>query len=128
MKVLAYIFHFLLFVLAYLLFFPLCIINYIVVLFKAKDHAKGYFRSSALNLDRYANRELRTLWNTTLRKPVGYEFGHRDETISSVLGKNKRDNTLSKAGICLAYILDKLDNNHCINSIDDTIIWEVKQN
>ena len=77
---------------------------------------------------KFANRELRTLWNTTLRKSNGYEFGHRDETISSVLGKNKRAGTLSKAGICLAYILDKLDNNHCINSIDDTITWELKQN
>lgn len=117
-----FIIDILLFLIAYVLFLPLSIVNCFLV------WNKGYFRSSALSFDKFANRELRTLWNTTLRKSNGYEFGHRDETISSVLGKNKRAGTLSKAGICLAYILDKLDNNHCINSIDDTIIWEVKQN
>ena len=45
-------------------------------------------------------------------------FGDPDETISSVLGKNKRDGTLTKTGKILAAILDKLDKNHTIKSID----------
>ena len=117
MKFIAYIFHFFLFVLAYLLFFPLCIINYIVVLFKAKDHAKGYFRSSALNLDRYANREFRALWNNTLRKTNGEEFGNIKESISGILGKNQRDGTLTITGKVLAFILDTIEKDHCKNSI-----------
>ena len=97
-----------------------------------KDNAKGYFLSSAANLDRFANREFRTLWNSTLVKEnefnSPYPFGHRDETISSALGKNQRAGTLSKAGGCLAWILGKIEKNHCIISIDKTIVWEVKQN
>lgn len=40
------------------------------------------------------------------------------ETISGVLGKNERDNTLSKTGKILVWILNKLDKNHCFKSID----------
>ena len=106
-----------LFLIAYILLLPLTIINYVVVLFKSKDHAKGYFRSTAVNLDKFGNREFRTLWNLTLRKPNGYEFGNVNETISSALGKNQCDNTLSKVGKVLVWILDKLDKNHSIKSI-----------
>lgn len=105
----------LLFLIAWSLFLPLSIINFFLV------WDKDYFFSSALSFDKYANRELRTLWNSTLRNPHGYPFGHRDETISGVLGKNKRDNTLSKAGKSLAWLLDKIDKDHCINSINDEI-------
>lgn len=110
---------FFLFILAYTLFLPLSLINWVVVL--SKGSAKGYFRSSAINIDRFANREFRTLWNLALKKNEGYKFGHIDETISSVLGKNKRDGTLSKKGKILASILDFFDKNHCFNSIDDSI-------
>ena len=73
--------------------------------------------SSAVNLDKYANRELRTLWNAMLRTEDGYEFGDYRETISSAMGKNKRKGTLSKTGKVLATVLDFLDKNHCIKSI-----------
>lgn len=116
-KIFNFILGWLLFILAYTLFFPLSITNYFIVLFKSKDNAKGYFINSAVNLDKYANRELRTLWNSTLRTRNGYEFGDYRETISSVIGKNKRDGTLSKFGKVLATILDFLDKNHCIKSI-----------
>tara|TARA_R110000868_G_scaffold120421_4_gene319557 strand:- start:3708 stop:4028 length:321 start_codon:yes stop_codon:yes gene_type:complete len=101
----------LLFLIAWILFIPLSIINFFLV------WDKNYFFSSALSIDKFANRELRTLWNKTLRTENGYEFGKLDETISSALGKNQRDNTLTKAGILLCLILDKLDKNHCKNSI-----------
>ena len=66
-----------------------------------------------------ANREFRTLWNKTLKKENGYKFGAEDETISSALGKNQRDNTLTKTGKKLVWILDKIDKNHCIKSINN---------
>lgn len=112
-----YCVDFLLFVVAYLLLLPLTFLNYFVVLFTAKDHAKGYFRGTAVNIDKFGNREFRTLWNKTLRTDAGYKFGNPEETISSALGKNERDGTLSKAGKVLTWILNKLDKNHGLKSI-----------
>lgn len=86
-------------------------------MFTSKDNAKGYFRSTAVNLDKFGNREFRTLWNETLRKKSGYKFGNPEETISSALGKNQRDKTLTNAGKSLAWILDTLDKDHCVKSI-----------
>ena len=109
-----------LFLIAYVLFLPISLINYCFVVIIKDKSSKGYFRTSAVNIDRFANREFRTLFNATLKKEEGYEFGDFRETISSVLGKNQRDKTLSKTGKALVWILDKLDKNHCINSIDLT--------
>ncbi len=103
---------FLLFVIAYVLFLPLTLINWIAV-----KNKKGYFKSSAINLDKFGNREFRTLFNKTLVN--GYQFGNVNETISSVLGKNERDNTLTRFGKIIVWILDKLDKNHCFKSIDN---------
>ena len=107
----------LLFILAYLLFLPLSLLNWLLLVFKGK--AKGYFRSSAISIDCFAGREFRTLFNAVLIRKQGYRFGDIRETVSSVLGKNKRDNTLSGAGKALAWLLDQLDKNHCENSILD---------
>lgn len=103
-----------LFLIAYVLFLPLSIVNYLAVKNKG-----GYFKSSAINLDKYANREFRTLWNKTLRTETGYSFGNINETISSALGKNERDKTLTKTGQWLVWFLDKLDKNHCKKSIQE---------
>lgn len=102
---------FILFLIAYILFFPLTIINYFVV------RGKGYFQSTALSIDIFANREFRATWNKYLKTDKGYSFGKEGETISSAIGKNKRDGTLTKTGIILSNILDFIDENHCINSI-----------
>lgn len=102
---------FILFVIAYLLFWPLSLLNFFFV-----EDKKGYFRSSALSLDKYANREFRTLWNKTLKTENGYEFGHEGETISSALGKNLRDVTLTKTGKFLVWILSK---EHCLDAISE---------
>ena len=104
---------FLLFLIAYILFLPLSLINFCVV-----KNKKGYFKSSAINLDKFGNREFRTLLNKTLILESGYKFGDIKETISGVLGKNQRDNTLTKIGVILVWVLDKLDKNHVQKSID----------
>jgi len=106
----------LLFLTAYILYLPLSIINLFFV-----QNKKGYFLSSATNLDKFGNREFRTLWNRVLITDKGYQFGNINETISSVLGKNQRDNTLTKAGKVLVWILDKIDKNHCYKSISNNI-------
>jgi len=105
-----------LFFVAYVLFLPLTIINFFFV-----ENKKGYFLSSATNLDKFANREFRTLLNKTLITDKGYKFGNIEETISSALGKNEMDGTLTKAGKILVWVLDKFDKNHCFKSIDNTL-------
>ena len=108
-----------LFFVAIILFIPLSIINFFCVIWKYKlkwSTINGFFKQTAIDIDIFGNRNFRTLLNLTLQKN-GYEFGNISETISSALGKNKRDKTLTKAGLVLCFILDSLDKNHCIKSI-----------
>lgn len=102
-----------LFIIAYILYLPLSIINWLFV----KDKS-GYFKSSAVNLDKFGNREFRTLFNKTLINDKGYRFGNINETISSVLGKNQLTGTLTYIGKILVWILDKIENDHSLKSIE----------
>jgi hypothetical protein len=104
---------FLLFIVAYVLYLPLTIINYCLV------WKKGYFRDSAITLDKLANREFRTLWNRVLIVRGGYSFGKENETISSALGRNVLLGSLTRSGKVLVWILNQLDENHCLNSIKE---------
>lgn len=119
--------NFLVFIIATILFLPLTAINIIfVVLVNGRNIFKvigGYFYSSAFNIDRFANSEFRTLWNSILlsreakSEKYYYEFGDICETISYVLGKNKQMNTLSKTGILLCKILNFFDKDHVEKAI-----------
>jgi len=103
-----------LFLVAYLLFLPLTIFNALNV------RKKGYFLDTAINIDRFGNREFRFSLNKYLiKKNSPFKFGNINETISSVLGKNQRDGTLSWFGNCICFILDKSDKNHCKKSINN---------
>jgi len=104
---------FLLFILAYIFYLPLSLINWLFV-----KNKKGYFESSAINLDKFGNREFRTLFNKVLILEDGCKFGNINETISSVLGRNELMGTLSKLGIILVWLLDKIDKDHCFKSIE----------
>jgi len=101
-----------LFIIAYILFLPLTIFNALNV------RSKGYFLETAINLDRFGNREFRFSLNKYLiHKDSANRFGDVRETISSVLGKNQRGQTLTKLGNVICNILDFLDKNHCQKSI-----------
>lgn len=101
---------FLLFVIALILIFVMTIVNFIEV-----KNKKGYFRSTALNLDIWGNAEFRTFWNNHLIKnKVSHPFGLQGETISSVLGKNILLNNLTNTGKVLVWILGK---KHCLDAI-----------
>ena len=100
-----------LFLIAYILVLPLTIINFFYV------WNKMYFYDTALSIDIFANREYRKVWNIWFRTKDGYEFGNVGETISSALGKNERDNTLSRNGKVMVKILNFIDKNHCQKSI-----------
>lgn len=89
-----------------------------------------YDKQEAMALDAFAGKNYRTFWNGYLRTENGYKFGVDGEMISSALGKNEVDKTLSEKGkgklskwfygIKLVQILHRLDENHCIKSIDLT--------
>ena len=101
-----------LFLIAYFLFLPISFINFLFV------RNKGYFKSSAINIDKFGNREFRTSLNKTLiHENSPFQFGNDNETISSVLGKNKRFGHLTKFGKVICKILDTIDKNHCEKSI-----------
>lgn len=79
----------------------------------------GYYRNFAVSVDRFGNYQYRSLFNRLLRTKHGYEFGDFRETISSALGKNERDGTLTKTGKLLVKILNKIDPEHCRKSINN---------
>ena len=95
-----------------------------------KKKMQEYDRQEAMALDGFAGRNYRTFWNDYLKKPEGYKFGVLDDMISSALGKNESDGTLSEKGKgrlsrwfygkMLVKILNKLDKEHCKNAIDLT--------
>ena len=102
-----------LFIIAYILFLPLTIFNALNV------RKKGYLKDTAINIDRFGNREFRFSLNKYLIiEGSSNKFGDIRETISSVLGKNQRDNTLTKLGNIICCILDFLDKEHCKKSIE----------
>ena len=120
--------EFLIFLVAIVLFIPLTVLNLVAVGIKYSfkwSVLKKYFIETAIDIDKFGNKNLRTLLNSTLIIKKGYHFGNGKETISSVLGKNKRDSTLTKTGKAVCAILDFLDKNHCIKSIQK--IWKTSQ-
>lgn len=120
-KLLQYGIGFVLWLIALLLIIPMTVINFFVV-WKKYGTPKGYFLNSAVSIDKWANREFRASWNRFLiTKESPDRFGNIEETLSSVLGKNQRDNTLTKTGKVLVFILDTLDKDHCNKSINDKL-------
>ena len=77
-----------------------------------------YTLKIAISIDQLGNVVLQHLLNLLWIKKEGYKFGNRDETISSVLGKNKQLNMLTGFGKGIDKALDFIDPNHSLNSID----------
>lgn len=72
----------------------------------------------ALSIDQTGNVIMADLFNIVLISKDGYKFGNEDETISSALGKNKKQNKLTKVGKMLDWVLDKIEPNHSIKYIE----------
>jgi len=77
-----------------------------------------YLLKIAISIDQLGNVTMQYLLNAIWIKGGGYKFGNRDETISSALGRNKKLNTLTGFGELIDKILDTIDPNHSLNSID----------
>ena len=109
----------LLYIIATILWVVITPINWVIVSFK-HGLSNDYFKSSAINIDKFGNREFRTSLNKTLiHENSPFKFGNIDETISSVLGKNQRYGHLTKFGKVICKILDTIDKNHC----EKSIVW-----
>ena len=103
------------------IFYPLGILY---AMFKPKRG--DYWYSVAESIDQLGNTVMAPLFNQwMLRDAVygkltqrSYKFGNIDETVSSVLGKNKERGTLTKSGRWLYRLLEKIDKNHSKNAIE----------
>ena len=80
-----------------------------------------WFYRTARAIDVFANVNGAEFFNAIFIIEGGYKFGNPQETISSVIGKNQRDKTLSIAGQILRWSLDKVSNDHCLNSINPNV-------
>lgn len=97
------------------------IMSPIAIIYLILDTVFDLLGKIALSIDMAGNVLLSRPMNDILIKKNGYQFGNRKETISSALGKNKLNDTLTKYGRLVADILDKIDENHCIKSIDNNV-------
>lgn len=77
-----------------------------------------YLLKIAISIDQLGNVLMQHLLNALWVKDGGYKFGNRDETISSALGKNKEKQSLTVFGKLMDKILDFIDPDHSLNSID----------
>ena len=78
-----------------------------------------WFYRTAREIDLFANVVGAEFWNAVFITDGGYKFGNPKETMSSVLGKNQRDKTLTLLGDALRWVLDRIEQDHCLLSIND---------
>jgi hypothetical protein len=113
----------LLVIISFGLAFVLLPFSLIYSIFKTKKDIKTLisdaFFKFALGIDQMGNAVCYLLFNDLfiVDKTLA-PFGNVDETISSVLGKNKLLNNLSVTGKILDGILNLIDYNHTIKSIE----------
>jgi len=82
-----------------------------------------YLHRIALGIDELGNTVCGPLFNRTLINfSKGYHFGQPGETISSAIGKNLQMGTLTYTGRLLNKLLDKIEKNHSIISIDNQVV------
>jgi len=100
--------------------FPFLFIYGIVKSIKTKTF-EVYCLDIAESIDRFGNVVGQYVWNDILITKGGYQAGNPKETISSFLGKNSLRGTLSLVGKALANLLNFIQKNHCINSVDPNV-------
>jgi hypothetical protein len=84
---------------------------------------RDYLLEVALVLDQAGNVIMQHFLNAALLKksPNTYLFGNKNETISSVIGKNSLTGSLTNMGQLLNGFLNAIDKNHTLNSIEENI-------
>lgn len=81
----------------------------------------NYFYRIAKGIDELGNAVMGELFNLVLINKNGYPFGLNGETILSALGKNVERGTLKVAGKLLNWLLDKIQKNHAVLSINNNV-------
>ncbi len=83
-----------------------------------------YLLEVALVFDQAGNVVMQHFLNFTLLKKTkqAYLFGNKNETISSVIGKNSITGTLNMVGLLTDAFLNFVDNRHSL----DSIIYDLK--
>ena len=84
-------------------------------------YLSSIIRSIAIGLDQIGNSVCRDMLNRLLITSGWYSFGKAQETISSVLGKNEKSWTLTRIGRAIVAVLDRIDPEHCRESIQNFI-------
>lgn len=82
----------------------------------SKGLLANYIYDLAVAKDKYGNVVGQYLFNDILIHKEGVKFGSHF-TISSVLGENERDNTLTGLGRFIANTLNFIEKDHCKNAI-----------
>ncbi len=116
--------HFLLFSIAFILFTTTAPIGFLYALFrqlifKSVNSLSVFLLQVALSLDVTGNILMQHVLNDSLliKNDDTHYFGNTKETISSVLGKNARTSTLTRAGRYVSAFLNWIDKDHTLNSI-----------
>lgn len=94
------------------------LIVYNILMSASFKSVSDYFFKIAVSLDQLGNVIGANFFNHVAITENGHKFGNEDETISSVLGRNYKTGTLKLLGRSLRYYLDKIQPNHCVNSIE----------
>ena len=92
---------------------------YSIITFRGSFKKLGsYWFVMAISVDQLGNVVMGTLFNDILIRKYGHKFGDEDQTVSMVLGVNKKMGTLTKLGKLIADILNKIDPNHVEKAIE----------
>ena len=120
---------FLLFLIAALLLITTAPIGFVFALvrqlvFRRVKMLSIYLLEVALVFDQAGNVVMQHFLNFVLLNKTNqtYLFGNKNETISSVIGKNSITGTLNKVGLLTDAFLNLIDNRHSL----DSIIYDLK--
>jgi hypothetical protein len=83
-----------------------------------KKRLSRYYWKLAIGLDQFGGLVASNFFNWFFIKRDGYQLGNPDETVSSWLGKNKKEGKLLFMGKLLDWMLEKIDPNHSIDAIE----------
>lgn len=114
--------EFLLFLTAFILIIAFAPIGFSSAIIKSLilwdfSYLKKYYYNVAASLDQLGNVIMAPLFNLILIKSSPFQFGDKDETISSVLGRNQLNKSLRYLGKRLVALLDWIDKDHSVKSI-----------
>lgn len=110
---------------------PFAFLWLIVVTVKNKGNkARGvisntgdFFVMVAASFDQLGNAAFGGFFNWLFIKDLskGFQHGDKDDTISEVLGWNEHKGSLSRTGVWMVYVLNKIDPDHCRKAMESGV-------